>query len=436
MTDHVQHFLDFVRRSPSAFHAAQAIADTLDANDFTRLREHEPWAIVPGGKYYVTRNRSSVIAFVVPACGLAHFQIVASHSDSPTFKLKPACEDAAVGGRYLRLNVERYGGMIMSTWLDRPLSIAGRALVRKGDALETRLIDLGRDAVLIPNMPIHFNRDVNSGYEFNAQVDMLPLYGGEGSEGALAAELAAACGAEAKDIAACDLFLYNRMPGSVWGTKHEFFSCPRIDDLECAYTSLAAFIASPAEGHINVLAVLDNEEVGSGSKQGADSTFLADVLTRAGSALGATDSQLRAAIAASFMASADNAHAVHPNHPEKYDAQNRTFMNGGVVIKHNANQKYTTDAVSDAIFSALCDGAGVPVQHFSNRSDVLGGSTLGNIANTHASMNTVDIGLAQLAMHSSYETAGCADVEHMVRALTALYTRDVRMEDDGAFTIR
>ena len=435
MTDHVQQFLDFVRRSPSAFHAAQAVADVLDAHGFTRLREHQPWTIVPGGKYYVTRNRSSVVAFAVPACGLAHFQIVASHSDSPTFKLKPACADAAAGGRYLRLNVERYGGMIMSTWLDRPLSIAGRALVRRGDALETRLIDLGRDAVLIPNMPIHFNRDVNSGYEYNAQVDMLPLYGGEGCEGALAEELAAACGAEVKDIAACDLFLYNRMPGSVWGARREFFSCPRIDDLECAYTSLAAFIASPAEGHVNVLAVLDNEEVGSGSKQGADSTLLSDVLARVGSALGASDSEIRAAIAASFMASADNAHAVHPNHPEKYDAQNRTFMNGGVVIKHNANQKYTTDAVSDAVFAALCEGAGVPVQHFSNRSDVLGGSTLGNIANTHASMNTVDIGLAQLAMHSSYETAGCADISHMVRALTALYTRDIRMEDDGAFTI-
>ena len=184
-----------------------------------------------------------------------------------------------------------------------------------------------------------------------------------------------------------------------------------------------------------MLAVLDNEEVGSGSKQGADSTFLTDVLTRAGAALGATDGEIRAAIAASFMASADNAHAVHPNHPEKYDAQNRTFMNGGVVIKHNANQKYTTDAVSCAVFSSLCAMAGVPVQHFANRSDMLGGSTLGNIANRHASMNTVDIGLAQLAMHSSYETAGCADVEYMVRALTSLYSRSIVMQADGALTI-
>lgn len=435
MSDHVQLFLDFVRRSPSAFHTAQTIADALDAQGFTRLQENRPWTIVPGGRYYVTRNRSSIVAFTVPGSGFAHFQIVSSHSDSPTFKLKPLCEDAAAGGRYLRLNVERYGGMIMSTWLDRPLSVAGRALVREGSALTTKLVDLGRDAVLIPNMPIHFNREVNSGYEYNAQVDLLPLYGGEDAAGALDAEIAAACGVRAEDIVSRDLFLYNRMPGSVWGARREFFSCPRIDDLECAYTSLAAFLASPADAHINVCAVLDNEEVGSGSKQGADSTFLGDVLVRAGEALGASDSEIRAAIASSFMASADNAHAVHPNHPEKYDAQNRTFMNGGVVIKHNANQKYTTDAVSCAIFATLCEGAGVPVQHFSNRSDVLGGSTLGNIANTHTSMNTVDIGLAQLAMHSSYETAGCLDAAYMVRALTALYTRDIRMDADGAFSI-
>ena len=276
---------------------------------------------------------------------------------------------------------------------------------------------------------------MNDGYKSNAQVDLLPLYGGAGSRGMLKAEIARAAGVDTDAIVAQDLFLYARTPGSVWGAQNEFFSCPRIDDLECAYTSAAAFLASEAVGHINVLAVLDNEEVGSGSKQGADSTFLTDVLTRAGAALGATDGEIRAAIAASFMASADNAHAVHPNHPEKYDAQNRTFMNGGVVIKHNANQKYTTDAVSCAVFSSLCAMAGVPVQHFANRSDMLGGSTLGNIANRHASMNTVDIGLAQLAMHSSYETAGCADVEYMVRALTSLYSRSIVMQADGALTI-
>ena len=433
MADHVQLFCDFIQRSPSAFHACQSICAMLDQAGYTPLSEQASWALVPGGRYYVTRNRSSVIAFAIPETGFAHFQIVSSHSDSPAFKLKHFCEDESAG--HLRLNVERYGGMIMSSWFDRPLSIAGRVLVKDGAALRTKLVDLGRDAVLIPNMPIHFNREVNDGYKYNAQIDLLPLYGGKDCRGMLKAEIAAAAGVKPEDIVSQDLFLYTRQPGTVWGAKNEFFSCPRIDDLECAYSSTAAFLAAKAVGHINVLAVFDNEEVGSSSKQGADSTFLTDVFARIGAALGACDSEIRAAIASSFMASADNAHAVHPNHPEKYDALNRTFMNGGVVIKHNANQKYTTDAVSCAIFSALCEKAGAPVQHFANRSDVLGGSTLGNIANTHASMNTVDIGLAQLAMHSAVETAGCSDLQHMVNALTALYASNIVVTADGEIRI-
>ena len=325
--------------------------------------------------------------------------------------------------------------MIMSSWFDRPLSIAGRVLVKEGSSLTTKLVDLDRDALIIPNMPIHFNREVNDGYKYNAQVDLLPLFGGKDCKGKLKAEIAKAAGVEESAIVAQDLFLYARQPGVTFGANDEFFCCPRIDDLECAYTSTAAFLESEAKGHINVLAVFDNEEVGSSSKQGADSTLMTDVFARVGAALGASDSEIRAAIAASFMASADNAHAVHPNHPEKYDAQNRTFMNGGVVIKHNANQKYTTDAVSNAIFSTICEMAGVPVQHFANRSDVLGGSTLGNIANNHASMNTVDIGLAQLAMHSAYETAGKKDVAYMVDALKCFYATDVRVVEDGSLTL-
>ena len=321
---------------------------------------------------------------------------------------------------------------------DAPVTIIGNGsnlLVRDGGGVSTRLVDLDRDAALIPNMPIHFNRDINSGYSYNPQTDMLPLFGGKDAKGALAAEIAAKAGAKEEDVVACDLFLYNRTPASVWGANEEFFSCPRIDDLECAYTSLAAFIAAPAAGHVNVCAVFDNEEVGSLSKQGADSTLLGDVLTRALCALGLSDAQIRAALAASFMVSADNAHAVHPNHPEKYDDLNRTVMNGGVVIKHNANQKYTTDAVSDAIFSEICAKAGVPVQHFANRSDIPGGSTLGNLSNAHVSMNTVDIGLAQLAMHASYETAGCADVDYMIRALRQFYKTNIITSADGEYQL-
>ena len=428
-------FIDFVRRSPSAFHAVDAICAQLDAAGFVRLDEGEPYAVAPGSRCYVTRNRSSVIAFTVPQQGFSPFAIVASHSDSPTFKLKAGYEEEALG-QYIRLNVERYGGMIMSTWLDRPLSIAGRALVREDGALRTHLVDLERDAVLIPNMPIHFNREINDGYKFNPQVDLLPLYGDAQAKGALATEIASLCGAKPEDVLSADLFLYNRTPGSVWGAHGEFFSCPRIDDLECAYTSLQAFLTAKHAAHISVYAVFDNEEVGSGTKQGADSSFLTDVLARVGAALGADDAALRTAACRSFMVSADNAHAVHPNHPEKYDAENRVFMNSGVVIKHNANQKYTTDAVSSAIFSEICAKAGVPVQHFANRSDVLGGSTLGNIANTHLSMNTVDIGLAQLAMHSSYETAGTKDVEYMTDALRAFYEAEIQMRGDGEYRLK
>lgn len=430
----ISEFLSFVRQSPTAFQAADQMARMLEGSGFAPLLEHQQWHLVPGGRYYVTRNRSAVIAFHLPKGDCSHFQIVASHSDSPTLKLKPLCEDA-VCGHYLRLNVERYGGLILSTWFDRPLSIAGRALVRHEGRLETRLIDLDRDAVVIPNMPIHFNREVNDGYKYNAQTDMPPLYAQGEEKGRLMQEVAHIAGVQPEDIAAADLFLYNRTPGSVWGPEGEFFSCPRIDDLECAWTSLQAFADAPAEGHANVFAVLDNEEVGSGSKQGADSTFLTDVLMRICAALGHTDAASRAAIAQSFMVSADNAHAVHPNHPDKYDAQNRTYMNGGVVIKHNANQKYTTDAVSAAVFGDICQKAHVPVQFFSNRSDILGGSTLGNIANAHASMNTVDIGLAQLAMHSSYETAGSQDAPYMIQALSAFYASHIQTLGDGVLQI-
>lgn len=434
MPSEVQGFLDFAAASPSAFHGCANACRALREAGYAPLNEFAPWEIVPGGRYFVTRNLSSVIAFAVPEAGAAPFQIVASHSDSPAFKLKPHAEEEALG-HYIRLNVERYGGMIMSTWMDRPLSVAGRALVHTADGAEARLVNLDRNALIIPNMPIHFCRDINDGFKFNPQVDMLPLYGDADAKGGLAREIAQSCGAEASDILAADLFLYNRTPGTVWGAKGEFFSCPRIDDLECAYTSLLAFLTARPRGHVNVYALFDNEEVGSGTKQGAASTFLADVLFRIGAALGLSDAQTRAAIAASFMVSADNAHAVHPNHPEKYDADNRVYMNGGVVVKHNANQKYTTDALSAAVFGEICQAAGVPTQHFSNRSDLPGGSTLGNIANTQASMNTVDIGLAQLAMHSAYETAGCADAAHMIAALRRFYETDIRLTADGRYTL-
>lgn len=428
-------FQNFVRRSPSAFHAIDAICEELKAKGYTQLQENHSWKLEQSGRYFVTRNRSSVIAFTTPKTGLDHFQIVASHSDAPTFKLKPNAEDVAAG-KYVRLNTERYGGMQMATWFDRPLSIAGRVMVREDHKIVTKLVNLDKDTVMIPTMPIHFNRDANNGFSYNAQVDTLPLYGTADAKGQLIKDIAAACGVEPEQIVGSDLFLYDRTPASIWGANGEYFSCGKIDDLECAYTSFCAFIDAEITEHVNVLAVFDNEEVGSRTKQGAASTFLEDVIFRVCAALGLSDAEARAAMLSSFMVSADNAHAVHPNHPEKYDVGNRTFMNEGVVIKHNANQSYTTDAVSDAIFSEICAATNVPVQHFANRSDVAGGGTLGNIANSHTSMNTVDIGLPQLGMHSAYETAGVKDVEYMISALHKFYETEINMNSDGEYTIR
>lgn len=418
--DTLESFLNYAEQSPTAFHAVHNLKETLRQAGFRELREKDPWILDGGGKYYVTRNDSSVIAFAVPRSGFSTFRIAAAHSDSPMFRLKPRFEDIAEGA-YLRLNVEKYGGAILSTWLDRPLSVAGRLVVREGDGTAVKLANLDRDAVLIPNMPIHFNREVNDGYKWNVQTDMMPLFGGEKDGGRLMAELAESAGVRAEDVLAHDLFLYSRQPGSVWGAEDAFFSCGRIDDLECAWCCMKALTASEAREAIHVCAVFDNEEVGSRTRQGADSTFLGDTLTRTGYALGASEWEIRAAMADGFMVSADNAHALHPNHPEKFDRQNRVFMNGGVVIKHNANQKYTTDAVSDAAFTLACEKAGVPVQHFANRSDIPGGSTLGNIANAHVSMSTVDIGLAQLAMHSACETAGTKDPDYLIRAMEAFW---------------
>lgn len=430
--DAIKGLMDFIDAAPTAFHAAALAASELERAGYARLEEQEAWRIEPGGKYYLTRNRSSLIAFRIPEKGFAPFQIVASHGDSPCFKLKPNPGKTSQG--LAQLNVEKYGGMLMSTWLDRPLSVAGRLIVKGDRGLETRLANVERDLAIIPNLPIHFNRDANDGVAFNAQVDMMPVIGGEGAD--LMAAVAESAGVEADSIVASDLFLYNRDRASVVGAAGEFISAPRLDDLACAYTSLAAFTAAKPTGHIDVYCLFDNEEVGSASKQGAGSTLLIEALRRVALALDARPQALEAALAASFLVSADNAHAAHPNHPEKYDEGNRVRMNGGVVVKSNAAQKYTSDGLSAAVFEGICERAGVPTQRFSNRSDVPGGSTLGNIALAHASMNAVDIGLAQLAMHSARETMGARDVQHMIRALTAFYESEIGIDGDGRVTVK
>lgn len=430
--DITDKLLTFLENSPTSFHAVENMAARLRGEGFEELKEVDCWSIEAGGRYFVTRNMSSLIAFRVPGKDFTGFQIISSHSDSPTFKIKENPE-MKVEGHYVKLNVEKYGGMLCAPWFDRPLSIAGRLVVRTADGLQTKLVNVDRDLVMIPNLAIHMNRQVNDGYAYNAQSDMLPLYGGEAAAGTLMKTIAQSAGVAEEDILGHDLYLYNRMKGSVWGAGEEFFSCGRIDDLQCAFGSLEGFLAGGNAHSVSVHAVLDNEEVGSTTKQGAASTFLLDTLKRLNTALGRTEEQYLTALASSFMVSADNAHGVHPNYTDKADPTNRPYLNGGIVIKFNANQKYTTDAVSAAVFRSVCEKADVPVQTFTNRSDMAGGSTLGNISNTHVALNTVDIGLPELAMHSPYETGGVLDTEYLIRAAKEFFSTGLKADGDGSY---
>ena len=430
--DITDKLLTFLENSPTSFHAVENMAARLRGEGFEELKEADCWSIEAGGRYFVTRNMSSLIAFQVPSRDYTGFQIISSHSDSPTFKIKENPE-MKVEGHYVKLNVEKYGGMLCAPWFDRPLSIAGRLVVRTADGLQTKLVNVDRDLVMIPNLAIHMNRQVNDGYAYNAQSDMLPLYGGEAAAGTLMKTIAQSAGVAEEDILGHDLYLYNQMKGSVWGAGEEFFSCGRIDDLQCAFGSLEGFLAGGNAHSVSVHAVLDNEEVGSTTKQGAASTFLLDTLKRLNTALDRTEEQYLTALASSFMVSADNAHGVHPNYTDKADPTNRPYLNGGIVIKFNANQKYTTDAVSAAVFRSVCEKAGVPVQTFTNRSDMAGGSTLGNISNTHVALNTVDIGLPELAMHSPYETGGVLDTEYLIRAAKEFFSTRLKADGDGSY---
>ena len=422
-----EQLIEFIDKSPTCFHAVQTMSDMLRGEGFTELREDQKWHIEKGGRYFVARNGSSLIAFTIPEQDMKGMRIMASHSDSPTFKIKEDPEMEA-DGHYIKLNVERYGGMICAPWFDRPLSVAGRVIVRNtsgnsaSGALRTILVNVDRDLLMIPNLAIHMNREVNDGYKYNAQKDMLPLYGDITAKDTFMKVIADAAGTAPEDILGHDLFLYNRQSASIWGASGEFLSSGRLDDLQCAFSSLKGFLAGEKKEYMAVHCVLDNEEVGSGTKQGAASTFLYDTLTRAHESLGLTREDYLIHLADSFMVSADNAHAVHPNHTDKADPVNRPYLNGGIVIKFNASQKYCTDGVSAAMFREICQQADVPVQTFVNRSDMAGGSTLGNISNTQVALNTVDIGLPQLAMHSPYETAGIKDTEYLVRAASVLFS--------------
>lgn len=413
--NYTEKLIDFIEKSTDAYHAVKTAEDILIKNSFERLFENKCWDLKAGGMYYVKRNDSSIIAFKIPEGEYGSFMICASHTDSPSFKLKNNFEISV--DNVVKLNVEGYGGMIMPSWLDRPLSVSGRVVTVDKGQVKSHLVNIDKDLVIIPNLAIHMNRNANKGYEYNIAKDMCPIAGSK--QGLLLQMVAENAGVKVQDIKGFDLSLYSRMKGTVLGTDGEYFASPRIDDLQCMYCTLKGFLKSQSERNISVFAAFDNEEVGSGTKQGAKSGFLRDVLKRI------AGERYIEMTADGFMMSCDNAHAKHPNHTDKSDSLNSVYMNGGIVIKYNANQKYTTDAVSEAVVKYICEKANVPYQMYANRSDMAGGSTLGNLSNEKVSLNTADIGLAQLAMHSAYETAGAKDTEYLIDFVKEFYQTEL-----------
>ena len=414
--DYVNGLFEFIKKSPTAYHTVDTVKEALIAAGYTECSEKSSEGYSDGGRHFAVRDGSSIIAWRGEIKG--GFMICATHGDSPAFRVKRSPE---LVGDYNRLATEKYGGMIHYSWLDRPLSVAGRVEVRTERGIESRLVNIDRDLLTIPSVAIHMNRTVNDGYKFNPAVDLLPIFGGADTRGCFETAVAEAAGVGAEDIISHDLFLYNREEGRVLGADNGLILAPRLDDLACVYSSLVAFLSADSRTAVPVLAVFDNEEVGSETKQGAASTFLDYTLRR----IAAREERYYAMLSDSFMVSADNAHAKHPNHPELADSSGAPLLGGGVVIKYNANQRYATDAVSDAIFRTLAQRAGVPVQSYNNRADMPGGSTLGSIADTRVSVVTVDIGLPQLAMHSASECIASRDIESLVRALTELYSSGI-----------
>ena len=422
MDNRIHNLCDFLNASHSLYHAVAHLSQQLNDAGYTRLQENQVWDLVPGGKYYLTRGGTALMAFRIPGTQPKSFLLSASHSDRPCFKVK---ENFSLAGAYTRMAVERYGGQLLFTWLDRPLSIAGRVTVETEDGIESKLLDIDKDLLLIPNVAIHMNRQVNDGYKWNPAVDMLPLVGSKEAAGKLEALLEKEAGGK---ILGHDLYLYVRQKASVWGIDDEYISAPALDDLECAWGCTQGFLKAETSDSVPVLCVFDSEEVGSGSVQGAASVLLPDLLRRICQAM---NWNMDTMLAQSFMVSADNAHAIHPNHPELADPTNAPVMGQGIVLKHNANLSYCTDGVSAAIFRKVCAKAGAKVQTYYNRADIPGGSTLGRISLGKVSIPTADIGLPQLAMHSCYETAATADAIALEEAMTAYYSTTLEATETG-----
>ena len=414
-------FFDFIKSSPTAFHAVESVKKRLIAEGYIELSPRGEWRISADGKYFTVKNGSSIIAFR-GADAPRGFMICSAHSDTPSLRVKNSSAKASV---YLGLDVEKYGGAILYSWLDRPLSVAGRVAYKIEGGVKTALVNIDRDLAVIPSVAIHQNRTVNEKFSPNPAVDMIPLLSAKADGSSLSSIIAEAAGADEANIISCDLYLYARDNPITFGAHDELILSPRLDDLGCVYAALESFIRADGTEAVPVLAIFDNEEVGSETKQGAASTFLSDTLIR----IAGGEEKYRAMLCDSLMVSADNAHAVHPNHPELSD-KGAPVLNGGVVVKYNAAQKYATDAVSAAVFKLIAERAGARTQDFYCRADMPCGSTLGSIADTRVSVSTVDIGLPQLAMHSALETMGCDDLGEMIAALSAFYSSAIVCEGD------
>lgn len=401
----------FLNGGVSPFHVVEETVSALNSCGFQALDEDESWHLVPGNSYYVVRSSSAVIAFRLPQKTPVAFQMAAAHGDSPCLKLKKIEK----GEHYARVHVERYGGATLKTWFDRPLSLAGRVFLSRGAAVEEKLVRYD-DALIIPSLAAHITKDFSGNDFCDMKTDLLPLLG----DGAACDSLESLFGETGK-ILAHDLYLFAAEPAFTWGNGR-FITSGRLDDLQCAYALLSALTEAENKNAVPLFALFNNEEIGSKTSSGADSDFLASIMKRIAASLSISEEEYAKILAQSFMISADNAHAAHPNHPECADLQSGAcYMNGGIVIKNNANCKYTTDAFSEALVTALCNRENIPVQKYYNRADLLGGSTLGHHSAAHVPVASVDIGLAQLAMHSAVETAGAEDTEHLKRLMRAFF---------------
>lgn len=428
LKEEAQALINFLYESPTAYQATNSVKKILNENNFIELSEGDLWNLKQGGKYYITKNDSAVIAFTVGTQSLVEsgFRLIGAHTDSPTFKIKPQ-NGILVENSYVKLNTEVYGGPIFSTWFDRPLSIAGKVILKSSNIFEPtqHIINLNKPLMVIPNLCIHFNRDVNNGYKYNAQVDMLPLLTLINEklekEDYLLNILAKELNVNKSEILDFELFLYEYEKGTIMGLNEELISSSRLDDLWMVYAGLQGLIQGSSK-YTNVLVCIDHEEIGSATAVGADSSFIRDILNRINISLGGSDEDFFRALSKSVMISADLAHAVHPNYVDKHDLTNKPILGKGPVIKYSSNQKYTTTAFSAAIFTAICESVGVPVQKYVNNSNIIGGSTISKFISSNLGIHVIDMGTCILGMHSVRELGAVIDNYYIIQAFKKFYT--------------